>query len=223
MKDVKDIINHQQDSPNLVLQANRLSQLEVLVGYITHDMNNAMSFIVLETESLEMRLLKRKIEILTTLINTLQHLFATNNEVNYVCDVNHCIEKTLEFCSAILKNNFFVECHYNPDKLRVNLSAQLFQQLIINLILHAHKNMLEIEERKSLKISTELVNSNCKITFKELDFFPSEIEIPSYGSTNQRELTIEAIYNIIDSCQGTIEITSDPSGLEFIIFIPLAI
>jgi hypothetical protein len=161
--DVTD--NKMQQDQTSIFQANRLAIMEYILSDTLHDINNALSVILLEVEFLQLTYLEKKIVEITHALNSLQkYIHSTPNHV-YFCQINTCIEQTIKLNSSLLTNNDFI-IHFisNDEPLHAPLTPSLLQQVIMNLLIVFIENLPK--GKKIIEITSKRFNNDIHIIFE---------------------------------------------------------
>lgn len=160
---------HDEAMAETILKMNRLSILETLILSMTHEINNAITLIKLETEPLEKPPLQKKIDQITHIINALQ-VYVKPFTISE-CQLNDCIKKSLELCTTLVKNRLTVECDFSQPPSPLKGNAHHLQQAFINIFICAVNMTKHSNKLQTLRIITQnLPHGRTQIIFKGIYF-----------------------------------------------------
>lgn len=147
-------------------RANKLANLETLIRAITHEINNALSVVKLETESLGHKTLQNKINDITRLIRSLQVFARPEENETCFCNWNEYLEKALHLCQPLFKNRLPIKL--SLDANLTSIKAYPFDLLQINTdLLLKIAAARPFNHERPLHISTQQFNNEKQILFAD--------------------------------------------------------
>lgn len=150
----------------LLLRANKLAALEILLLSMTHDINNALSVLLLETESHPEKGVQQRLATIAAIIKALQSYARKDSEQFVPCNLNDVIDKTLAICRTLLKNHP-IDCQLDRTLPTIQANPSQLRQIIIDLILQSIKRSTEENTPFKLTLSTKLAKNNILVTYED--------------------------------------------------------
>lgn len=136
----------------ILIEENRLKNLEILFPGMLHEINNAICFIQLEAESEKIIGISQKIMKINQVICSLKSYI--KQTVCVVSEPNDCIKKCLQWCEPIFKNQLSVKSMLSDNVLPISISFNQLNQIILNFMLEAANCELADYNDRILTIAT---------------------------------------------------------------------
>jgi len=178
---------------------NQLFILEQVLPALTHEVNNALSYIKLELEHLP--LLQKKIDRLTELNRALQSFLSQKKEAYYFA-LHDCLDEALQITSPLFKNKILLQ-----NKI-INSSPQIYhhflqlKQVFINILLLA------------LSVKTTQKPVILKITSKKYPDFYQLLFCFQKAEFEESPASIELCRTLIEEYKGKLKISSSKNSLK---------
>src|SRR5579862_2901476 len=126
---------------SMLFNANRLSIIETLLLNTTHELNNKLSIIQLETELFDNEVLNNNINRMTEIIRSIQK-YISQAKCDTLYQMNDGIKECLCVCQHLLDKRVKVKYDLFPSLKPLLVNPTLIKQAMINIIF----NCVEINE-----------------------------------------------------------------------------
>jgi len=224
--------------------ASRLASIGEMAAGIAHEINNPLTGVVGFADILAKRDLpedmKKEVEMISEggkrvadVTNRLLTFARHDRLQGERIDINEVIETTLEMRTSAMKvNNISVITELDKKLPKMVADGSQLQQVFLNIILNAEKEMRNAYGKGTLKVKTERINGAVRVSFSDDGpGIPEEnldkIFDPFFTTRNVGEgtgLGLSVSYGIISEQGGRIHAESDSGqGATFIIDLPLVI
>lgn len=192
---------------NNLLNSNRLFLMEILLLSATHEINNKLSVVHLEIETLENQLVKDNVERIKQIIHSVQRYSRQTNKI-ITYQINDGIETCLKLCEPLIKNRIKTTCHFSTIK-PIQINPELLHQAIINIIIACYQLKEGTRDLFELNITTKQTQNMIKLIFTFI-----------LSSGSQDNLKLNLLHEMIKTYNGVINYIANENQNMIIIQLP---
>ncbi len=170
------------------------------------------------------------VERISRIVKGLKSYCRQNHSAMSDCDINRCIEQSLELCHNRLKYDINIEKNLAPGLALIKADSQQIDQVLVNLFVNAAD---AVAGRDNSKITITTCSENNKVTLKVADngngIKPENLENiwKPFFTTKEVDkgtgLGLYTVRGIVENHGGTITVQSSPQqGTVFTLTFPTA-
>jgi len=227
-------------------EANKFASLGRMAGSIAHEINNPLSIIALNNESIQIQAkagkmdaikitqqtnsIEKVIDRISRITSSLRKVARDSKQAEKQrTELSSIIQDTMSLCSDALKNaHIQFSLHMHPKPIYIDCNAIEISQVIINILNNAI-DAVETLEKKEIQLSVTTDNIMVKIEISDSGKIDSTIisQIMDPFFTTKpigkgTGLGLSISHSIVENHQGKLYVDTSTENTKFVIEIPLS-
>ncbi len=227
-------------------EANKFASLGRMAGSIAHEINNPLSIIALNNESIQIQAkagkmdaakitqqtnsIEKVIDRISRITSSLRKVARDSKQAEKQrTELSSIIQDTMSLCSDALKNaHIKFSLHMHPKPIYIDCNAIEISQVIINILNNAI-DAVETLEKKEIQLSVTTDNIMVKIEISDSGKIDSTIisQIMDPFFTTKpigkgTGLGLSISHSIVENHQGKLYVDTSTENTKFVIEIPLS-